>query len=270
MTIGQFATAAQLSIKALRVYHQQGLLSPAYVDPYNNYRYYLTGQLHLARLIRVLRGMEMPLAEVRQALAVADTNPQHAQTIVLRYLEKLENRLEAARRVANQFDTMLNNKESIPMAFEVKPIQLKGQSVVSVSGRVRVKKLDAFIRESLAQIRQYVVEQGGKLAGAPFGIYHGPINDEDDGPIQVCCSFTGTVKPAGKIEVTELQGGSFAMVELHGADCDFPAILGGYDAVCTWIAQRGYDMIGSPREVWVSHAGDPEVVMQIAWQYQEK
>jgi DNA-binding transcriptional MerR regulator len=36
LSIGQFATASQLSLKALRLYHQLDLLRPAYVDRYTN------------------------------------------------------------------------------------------------------------------------------------------------------------------------------------------------------------------------------------------
>ena len=59
LSIGQFATASQLSLKALRLYHQEDLLPPAYVDPFTNYRYYATRQLRKARLIRLMRQMEI-------------------------------------------------------------------------------------------------------------------------------------------------------------------------------------------------------------------
>ena len=68
-TIGSFATATRLSLKALRLYNQLGLLMPRYVDPETGYRYYHADQLDHGRLIRMLRAMEMPLAAIRQVLA---------------------------------------------------------------------------------------------------------------------------------------------------------------------------------------------------------
>ncbi|MGN0290614.1 MAG: MerR family DNA-binding transcriptional regulator, partial [Lachnospiraceae bacterium] len=42
--IGMFAAMNHVTIKALRYYDEQGLLSPAYVDRENGYRYYTLSQ----------------------------------------------------------------------------------------------------------------------------------------------------------------------------------------------------------------------------------
>ena len=109
LSIGQFATAAQLSIKALRLYHEQDLLTPAYVDPFTSYRYYRTAQLASASAIRILREMELPLSEVKEVLTALETDPSRAQEIVHRYLEKFENRFQAVRRVSELFDQLINH-----------------------------------------------------------------------------------------------------------------------------------------------------------------
>ena len=40
MSIGDFARATHLGVKALRHYHEEGLLEPAEVDPFSGYRRY--------------------------------------------------------------------------------------------------------------------------------------------------------------------------------------------------------------------------------------
>src|SRR5262249_5535052 len=55
MSIGEFATASRLSQKALRLYGENGLLPPAWVDPDSGYRYYRPEQLRSATLIALLR-----------------------------------------------------------------------------------------------------------------------------------------------------------------------------------------------------------------------
>ncbi|QLQ38658.1 MerR family transcriptional regulator [Micromonospora robiginosa] len=65
LTIGAFARAASLTAKALRIYDDCGLLTPAAVDPHSGYRYYTPEQLDRARLIAALRRAGMPLAEIR-------------------------------------------------------------------------------------------------------------------------------------------------------------------------------------------------------------
>ena len=53
MSIGDFARAAGLSPKALRIYDDLDLLRPAEVDERTGYRYYATDQLEPARLIEL-------------------------------------------------------------------------------------------------------------------------------------------------------------------------------------------------------------------------
>jgi DNA-binding transcriptional MerR regulator len=64
LTIGAFARRSRLSRKALRLYDRLGLLKPADVDPVNGYRRYRESQLITARLVVMLRRLDMPLADV--------------------------------------------------------------------------------------------------------------------------------------------------------------------------------------------------------------
>lgn len=66
LTIGAFARASRLSPKALRLYDELGLLTPARVDPVTGYRHYALGQLEHARLVAWLRRLGMPLARIRE------------------------------------------------------------------------------------------------------------------------------------------------------------------------------------------------------------
>ena len=68
LSIGEFASASRLSQKALRLYGENGLLAPAWVDPESGYRYYGLEQLRSATLIAFLRRSGMPLAEIRSFL----------------------------------------------------------------------------------------------------------------------------------------------------------------------------------------------------------
>ena len=68
LPIGAFATAAGLSQKALRLYDRPGVLAAAYTDPDSGYRYYRAAQIPAGRLIRLMRSVDMPLAQVRMIL----------------------------------------------------------------------------------------------------------------------------------------------------------------------------------------------------------
>ena len=47
--IGDFSKMSKTTIKTLRYYENEGLLLPAYVDPYTSYRYYESRQLIIFR-----------------------------------------------------------------------------------------------------------------------------------------------------------------------------------------------------------------------------
>ena len=55
MSIGDFSRMTFLSVKALRHYHEVGLLPPAEVDPDTGYRRYQLEQVPMAQVIRRLR-----------------------------------------------------------------------------------------------------------------------------------------------------------------------------------------------------------------------
>lgn len=267
--IGGFAAASLLSQKALRLYAQLGILAPRHVDPDSGYRYYHPDQLRAARLILLMRQVEMPLALVRQALAAP---PDAAERLVRRHLAELERRAERARATVPELIALLRDEED-PMPYEISVREVEAQPIVSISRKLTVAGLDGFIREGTAALHQALERRGVAPAGPPFGLYHGPVNQEDDGPVEVCVPVARPVELGGEMRARELPAGRLASVTLRGAECHFPKVLEGYDAVYEWVERNGYRTEGPPREVWVSAPGvegPPDEEMEIAWAFVER
>ncbi len=91
LTVGEFSRMTHLSVKTLRHYHQVGLLEPAQVNPDTGYRYYTTGQIPTVQVIRRLRDLEMPVADVKAVLAAPDAARRNA--LIAAHLDRLETRL---------------------------------------------------------------------------------------------------------------------------------------------------------------------------------
>src|SRR5512134_3201567 len=72
LPIGRFSKMTRLSVKALRHYDELGLLVPAVVDSFSGYRYYTYSQANRAEAVRILRGLDMPLDQVRELLESDD------------------------------------------------------------------------------------------------------------------------------------------------------------------------------------------------------
>ena len=242
ISIGQFATASRLSPKALRLYDENGLLRPARVDPDSGYRYYRAEQLPTATTIRLLRACGMPLAEIRAFLAAP------SDVVLEAYERSLADELVDRRRILRYLRKRL--KET-PM-FDVQTKQMDELRFASRTKRVRVAELDPFIESSISELRHE-----HDAAGAPFTLYHGEVNEESDGPVEVCLPVADGDKTLPAVEV--------AYTVASGADAQFPEILGAYDAVVRWAAEHGRELDGSPREIYVGPATGPEAQLEIAW-----
>jgi DNA-binding transcriptional MerR regulator len=253
LSIGTFAQLSRLSQKALRLYAQFGFLEPAYVDPQSGYRYYSLGQVRTARLVSMLRRMDMPLATVRQVVEAA---PADAETLVRGYLALERERLKEAEGVGLETIRFLKG-EHREMTTEVSVKTIPAQPVLSITGNVKVADLDNFIQKSLERLHEAATAGGVREAGPPFGLYHGPINNEEDGPIEVCLPVSRAEVQKDGIAAKEMPGAQVASVTLRGEECSFPHVLKGYDAVFDWVERNGYSLEGSPREIWHTGPIDP-------------
>ena len=265
LSIGAFASMTRLSIKALRLYDQLDLLQPRHVDPQSGYRFYGTDQLSSARMIRNMREMDMPLATIRQVLAALTSTPEQAELLAQEYAEMREQEVAQIRKQVQKLIQQIQ-KEITPMSLEVNVKQVATQQVLSSTHHIKVNKLDTTIQATVTAMYALLKEQNLEAASAPFGIFHGAINEQEDGPLEICLPVNGTVNGKGAIAVKQLQGGDAACVMTVGVETDFPAILGAYDAAADWINKNGYGMAEPPREVWHSGPGGGiEPKMEIVW-----
>jgi DNA-binding transcriptional MerR regulator len=238
MPIGEFASASRLSQKALRLYGENALLPPAWVDPDSGYRYYRTDQLREATLIALLRRTGMPLADIRSFMS----DPR---------VERLE---EYERQVADEFTERRRVLRYVKRVLKEEPMydvltkQVGEQNFVSRSKHVRVPELEPYICSMFEEL-------GEADDARPFVLYHGAVNTEEDGPVEVCVP-----KATGD---KHLPAGEVAFTEISGSQCDFPEILGAYEAVYRWAKEHDREADGPAREIYLNGTGE-ELHMEIA------
>jgi PPM family protein phosphatase len=109
MSSGEFARASGLTRKALRLYDELGLLTPARVDPQSGYRFYAPAQLEQARLVAWLRRLGMPLASIR---AIGALSPGAAATELAAYWERVELETASRRELASFLIGYLSGKDA--------------------------------------------------------------------------------------------------------------------------------------------------------------
>ena len=113
--MGDFSRATHLSVKTLHHYHQVGLLEPATVNPDTGYRYYSAGQIATAQVIRRLRDLEMPVADIKAVLAAPDAPARNA--LIAAHLNGLEAELAQTRTAVESLRKLLQPPDG-PAAIE--------------------------------------------------------------------------------------------------------------------------------------------------------
>jgi DNA-binding transcriptional MerR regulator len=110
--IGEVAKLSGLTSKALRHYDRIGLLRPESVDPVTNYRYYSAAGLKSARLVQLLRSIDLPLDEVRTCLSSED--PKTVTTVLTQHRHRLDARATRIRGHLHLIDHKLADPGPTP------------------------------------------------------------------------------------------------------------------------------------------------------------
>jgi DNA-binding transcriptional MerR regulator len=227
LTIGEFASQTRLTAKALRIYDETGLLRPAEVDPRNGQRRYGAGQVRHGRLIGMLRGAGMSLADIGVLLAELGTSRDLAIARLDQHLAGLEARHTSRRFLIRHIHATLREEER-PM-FPIQTRHVPAQPVMSIQRRLTVPEMAAFAREAKAA---FASQLGGRAPAGPFTlIFHGIVDDESDGPVEATQGCPAGVQPTDVIGIRTEPAHDEAFTTITKAQWEFPAILAAYDAV---------------------------------------
>jgi effector-binding domain-containing protein len=243
--IGRFSRMARLSIKALRFYDEQGLLAPAWVDPSSGYRFYTAGQAGRAEAIRVLRAIDMPVAQIHSVL----DDPELAGKRLAGHREKLRERVAEQERMLRFLERLIDRGGIMPYDVSVK--QVPAQSVAGLTITTSLAGISAELGRAFGAVAGAVGKAGGHPAGAPFVIYHDVIDEHTDGHIEICVPVSGGEFDS-PVEAKTIDGGTIAFVTHRGP---YAEISPAYHVVTGWIEENGRQPAGPPREVYLN---DPQ------------
>jgi DNA-binding transcriptional MerR regulator len=181
ISIGEFAQRSRLSVKALRLYDELGVLSPARVDRSSGYRYYDVAQLDDARLVAMLRQLEFPLAAIRE---LVESDPLDAADRIARHWREAEARHGARRDLADFLVNKLRGKRSV--MYEVATREIPERSVLCLKRNVDEQGAWALGKEFVAILRDRPTPKMEGREGSMFSIYWGEVSADSDGPVEWC------------------------------------------------------------------------------------
>ncbi len=265
MTIGAFSQATRLSLKALRLYDQLGLLPPARVDEATGYRYYAPEQVEAARLVFLLRQLGMPLQKIA---AVLGARGGDAVRVVHDYWLGVERDVGVRRQLLAR--VMARLREEVEVMHEVKVREVPERKLLGIEERTLADRLPEVIGANGDAIFRHARAMGVRLDGPMLVVYHGAVSMDADGPVEVCVPVSGPVEPFGKARVRLEPAGREAYARIRKRDVVFPKILEAYDSVEAWLRENGKRPAGPPREVYLApwdELGDDDPACDVAFPF---
>jgi DNA-binding transcriptional MerR regulator len=181
ISIGEFARRSRLSLKALRLYDERGVLVPSRVDQASGYRYYDPAQLDEARLVVMLRQLQLPLAAVRELLA---RDPADAAARIAEHWRDAEAAHDSRRDLVGYLVNRLSGKRSV--MYEVATREMPERSLLCLKRNVDEQGMWAFGKEFIAILRERRLPKIEGREGAFFCIWWRLVSADSDGPIEWC------------------------------------------------------------------------------------
>ncbi len=239
LTIGEFATLTQLSVRTLRRYHEAGLLVPATVDPFTGYRYYRPEQIPTAQVIHRLRQLDVPLAEVRSILATDD--PQRRAEVVEGHLRRLEEELERTRSAVASLRRLVSpDPGGLAVELRAEP----ARTVAAISDQVLGEDVLTWYDKAMAELD--AAFPPADRTGPPGGRYANELFTADAGEMTV---YRPVREPraVGRIEVVELPAVELAVTVHAGSHDDIGVTYGRLGA---WVAGHALAVAGPVHETY--------------------
>ncbi|HVT20485.1 MAG TPA: MerR family transcriptional regulator [Mycobacteriales bacterium] len=262
LSIGDFSRMTYLSVKALRHYHDVGVLEPAEVDPSSGYRFYLPSQVGLAQMIRRLRDLGMPLDEVRTIVTAPDAAAR--DEALVGHLRRMEAQLEATQQTVASLRTLLQQPDdSLPVTER----DIAATPALAVREQVSADSAVAWWMEALTLLHQTLRDIGGERAGPDGALFPAEFFEDEHGEVTV---FVPVAEVAGGAlpdrVIATVVPGIRAAVAVH--DGPFGDLDRTYGALGTWVLDRAAGAPGPIREYYLP-TGDPDDLLahttEVCW-----
>jgi DNA-binding transcriptional MerR regulator len=250
-----------LSIKALRAYHEQGLLVPAEIDPATGYRAYATGQLLDAAVLRRLRELDVPLRRIRDVLDARD--PSVTERVLAEHARLMQQRLDDTLRIIDQLQRGLDEPAlHTPIHERDEP----ARHALMRDGQVSGDEFGAFLDESFARLFATAERFGATTVDVPGGLYAQEIADDigEDVIAYVPIASPVSVPVGSGVRLGEVPATRVAAAVHLGGYADIGET---YRHLGRWVAEHSAPRALAVRERYVVSTPSPEheFVTEIHW-----
>jgi len=261
LAIGDFSRMTHLSIKALRHYHDVGLLEPAEIDAASGYRFYEPGQLAVAQVIRRFRDLDMPLDEIRAMLAAPDVATRNQ--VIVAHLQRMESQLAVTQAAVSSLRSLL---EGPPAPLTVEHRSVGPVRALAIAERVTASDLEAWLLGAFTELDAALRDAGADPAGPRGALYPAELFEQEVGQLVAFMPVAAEVTATGRAAMTDVPAAELAVAVHHGSFRDLDRT---YSALGTYVAEREIGVDGPIRELYLvtpfDTSDESEYVTEVCW-----
>jgi DNA-binding transcriptional MerR regulator len=250
-----------LSVKALRNYHELGLLEPSDVDQNTGYRSYDLSQVPAAQVIRRFRDLDMPVEHIKAILKARDVDRRNA--LIVEHLKQMESALERTQAVVASLRSLLDGSPA-PIAIEYRSVP--AAQVAAITRTVRLPEIEPWWSDSFAEIYRALRDQGVSPGGPSGGLYPTELYTHEIGEVTLFVPVVGRLRNVGDVFARELPPAELAVAVHRGALREADRT---YAPLGTHVVERAIAVSGPIRESYVTTSDDvgdeSQLVTEIGW-----
>jgi DNA-binding transcriptional MerR regulator len=263
LSIGDFSRMTYLTVKALRHYHDIGVLEPVEIDPSSGYRYYAPSQVAVAQTVRRLRDLGMPLEEIR--VIVKEPDSATRDRVLVEHLQRMERQLRETEQTVASLRTLLQDRRVPPPAS---PRRIVATTAISIEVVIRSEDAVAEWVDGFTAMHRWLAT-GGAVRTGPDGAIFAPEFFEDGLGGMTMFIPVAQVSPSvalpARAAIVEIPAVDVAALTHDGPFGDLDLT---YGAVGTWVAERAINGDGPIREYYLPNA-DPDDLLnhrtEVCW-----
>jgi DNA-binding transcriptional MerR regulator len=177
--ISEFSKITNLTVKALRYYDEERILTPSYRDESNSYRYYNDNDFRKAEFIVLLKSLDFSISEIKEILTNCES-----ETDLSYYLEEKKNQIlgniAKENSLIKKIGLHIKSKklEESNMDYQIEVKVFDPVTVASIRFKGKYRDVGKYIGTIYKVVKN-------NAAGAPFNLYY-DAEYKEEADIEIC------------------------------------------------------------------------------------
>jgi len=259
--IGDFGRLVGVSVATLRLYDEQGLLKPCFVDPESGYRYYRPDQLLDFHRIGVLQQLGFTLREIR------DVSEMELPKVLAKKLRVSEQRMQKERQKIHQLGLQIRIIEGLlkMTTANVKTLTVPEMTVAAIHLEIPTNdQVGPILGAAFGRLYEALAHQGISPAGPCLAVWSSTPEMVTDEVVDVAVPIEVNLAAEGDVRGQALPGLKVASLTHKGPFSEFQAC---HLVLKEWLALNQARLSGPYREIYHTPPGD-EAVTEVQYPFE--